>query len=176
MAIWQTVITVASTLVGTISGTVLGSVLKSRADNAGRVHEWQVSVVGIYGDLLEALSNHYAVMWDLEAARLRGDAAEIESTLAASLVTRAAVTRPHVQLAVLAPQLRPQIDQAVQVVYAMDTALDEDRTEELLTARRRTAKAAMADLETSMAAVMVKLGAGLPGGVGTARVGSRQYE
>lgn len=56
MSVWQTVITVVSTLAGTISGVVLGSVLKSRADRAHRVHEWQVTVVGIYGDLLAALT------------------------------------------------------------------------------------------------------------------------
>jgi hypothetical protein len=164
MPFWQTVITVVSTLVGTVTGAVVGSVLKSRADSAGRVHEWQVSVVEIYGNLMAALSNHYAAMWDLEAARIRNDAAAIESTLAATLVTRGAVTRPHTQLVVLAPMLRPQIDRAVQAVYAMDTALADQssRTEERLTASRQAAKAAMAALAAEMTAVMADLGAGLP--------------
>ncbi|CAM4025397.1 hypothetical protein KIPE111705_36980 [Kibdelosporangium persicum] len=165
MPIWQTVITVVSTLVATVTGAVVGSVLKSRADSAGRVHEWQVTVVEIYGDLMTALSNHYAAMWDLEAARIRNNAMQIESTLAATLATRSAVTRPHTQLAVLAPLLRPHVDRAVQAVYAMDTALEDQasRTEERLTASRHAAKAAMKALETEMAAVMAGLGAGLPG-------------
>lgn len=160
---WQTVIPVVAALVGTTSGTVLGAVLKGRADTAGRVHEWQVSVVSIFGDLTAALSSHYAAMWDLEAARIRGNREEIDATLAASLLTRDAITRPRAQFAVLAPQLRPQIDQAVTAVYSMDTALQEtDRTEEQLTTRRLAAKAALEKLETTTATVMGELGAGLP--------------
>jgi RPA family protein len=163
MSLWQSVITIVSALVGTLSGTVLGSVLKSRADTAGRVHEWQVSVVDIFGTLMAALSSHYAAMWDLEAARIRGDQDEIDVTLAASLVTRDAITRPRAQLVVLAPQLLPQINHAVMAVYAMDTAVQETgRITEQLTARRLAAKAAMEKLETATAAVMRRLGAGLP--------------
>ncbi|WP_410640692.1 hypothetical protein [Amycolatopsis sp. lyj-346] len=160
---WQTVITVVAALFGTISGTVLGSVLKTRADTAARVHEWQVSIVGIFGDLMSALSSHYAAMWDLEAARIRDDQDEIDVALAASLVTRDAITRPRTQLVVLAPQLLPEINQAVAAVYAMDTALETARTTEQLTVRRLAAKAALEVLETTTAAVMNGLGAGLPG-------------
>ncbi len=46
---WQTVTTFVAALTGTIIGTVLSSVFKHRADTAGRVHEWQVSIVGIFG-------------------------------------------------------------------------------------------------------------------------------
>ncbi|MET8847988.1 hypothetical protein [Amycolatopsis sp. NPDC004625] len=167
MSLWQSVITIVSTLIGTISGTVLGGVLKSRADTAGRVHEWQVSVVEIYGTLMAALSSHYAAMWDLETARIRDDQDEIDVTLAASLVTRDAITRPRAQLVILAPQLLPRINEAVAAVYAMDTATHEaGRTTEQLTARRLAAKAAMAKLETTTAAVMGGLGAGLPGDSG----------
>jgi hypothetical protein len=163
MSLWQSVITVVAALIGTLGGTVLGAVLKGRADSAGRVHEWQVSIVGIYGDLMAALSSHYAAMWDLEAARIRGDHGEIDAALAASLVTRDAITRPRAQFAVLAPQLRPTIDQAVAAVYAMDTALQETaRTDEQLTSRRLAAKAALEELETTTAAVLGDLGAGLP--------------
>ncbi|WP_279629558.1 hypothetical protein [Amycolatopsis kentuckyensis] len=41
--------TFVAALTGTIIGTVLSSVFKHRADTAGRVHEWQVSIVGIFG-------------------------------------------------------------------------------------------------------------------------------
>jgi uncharacterized membrane protein YedE/YeeE len=164
VAIWQTVITVLATLAGTITGTVLTSALKSRSDRVARVHEWQVEVVKIYGDLMTALSDHYAAMWDLEAARIRGDQAEIEAALAASLPTRSAITRPHVQLVVLASMLRTEIDAAVHTVYAMDTATDDTaRTHDQLTARRHAAKTAMATLSTATAGVLVGLGAGLPG-------------
>jgi hypothetical protein len=163
MSILQTTVTAAAMLVGTISGTVLGSVLKSRADRATRVHEWQVTVVTIFGDLMAAVERHYVAMWDLEAARLRGGQDEIEASLAASLTTREAITRPRVQLVVLAPRLRPHVDQAVQAVYAMDTALDEaGRTEDQLKTRRLAAKGKLARLENAMAAVMAGHGAGLP--------------
>lgn len=167
---WQNVITVATALLGTITGTLLGSMLKSKADTAGRVHAWQVSVVEIYGDLMARLSSHYVAMWDLEAARIRNDQVEIDTTLAASLLTRDAMTRPHAQLVVLAPQLQPHIDRAVHAVYEMDTALDEaGRTTERLTTQRRAAKAAMENLRTAMAAVMGRLGAGLPDSTRSAR-------
>jgi hypothetical protein len=170
MSVWQTAMTVAATLMGTISGTLLGSVLKSRADRAARVHEWQVSVIGFFGDLVAALSSHYVSMWDLESARIRGDRDEIAAALAASLTTRDAITRPRVQLVVLAPRIRPGVDLAVRAVYAMDTALDEDsRTEDQLKARRLAAKAALEDLEVTMASVMTELGAGLPGDARPAR-------
>jgi hypothetical protein len=164
MPLWHTMITVVATLMGTVTGTVVGSVLKSRADSAARVHEWQVAVVKIYGDLMTALSNHYAAMWDLEAARIRNDDTEINSTLAAMLVTRREVTRPHTQLIVLAPRLRAQINRAVQAVYAMDTATDDhtSRTHQRLTASRLAAKAARLALEADMASLMADLGAGLP--------------
>ncbi|MFI5591174.1 hypothetical protein ACIA5G_39410 [Amycolatopsis sp. NPDC051758] len=67
----ETVITV---MAGTITGTVLCHVFKNRADTAGRVHEWQVTIVAIFGDLMAALSAHYAATWDLDTrpAPLRG--------------------------------------------------------------------------------------------------------
>ncbi|MFD9966188.1 hypothetical protein [Amycolatopsis sp. NPDC058986] len=163
MSIWQTVITVISTLTGTVLGSVLGSVLKGRADAAARVHDWQVTVVNVFGDLMNTLERHYVAMWDLEAARIRGNQDEVDAALAASLTTREAITRPRAQLVVLAPALRPHIDQATHAVYTMDTATDDEanRTTERLEARRRTAKAALQNLETTTAALMGNLGAGL---------------
>jgi hypothetical protein len=164
MPLWQTVLTAVFTLVGTVSGTVLGSVLKSRADSTRRVHDWQVAVVEIYGNLMTALSNHRVAMWDLEAARIRNHPVEMGTTLAASLVTRAEVTKPHAQLVVLAPQLKPVVDGAVRAVYAMDTATADpaSRTDERLTASRQAAKTAMNDLVAETASVLTALGAGLP--------------
>lgn len=170
MPVWQTVITVASALIGGTLGTLLGGWLKRRADREVRVHEWQVSVVEIYGDLMERLSAHYAAMWDLEAARIDGDPDTIATTLAASLLTRNAITKPRAQLDVLAPQLRPHVERAVHAVYAMDTALDPaHRTHQRLTAQRHAANAARNDLSTAMATVMADLGAGLPTGTRPAR-------
>ncbi|MGW7537823.1 hypothetical protein [Amycolatopsis sp. NPDC054798] len=161
--VWQTLIPVLGTLAGTVSGIALGGLVKSRHDSVGRVHEWQVAVVEIYGDLMSRLSSHYVAMWDLEAARIRGDEAEIATRLDASLQTRDAITKPHTQLVVLVSQLRPVIDLAVEKAYAMDTALDENaRTEDRLSDRRKAAKAAVESLQTAMIAEMRSHGAGLP--------------
>ncbi|MEU3625672.1 hypothetical protein BS329_38855 [Amycolatopsis coloradensis] len=164
MPVWQAVMTVAATLAGTVSGTVLGSVLKGKADKAARVHEWQVEVVKIFGDLMHALEAHYVAMWDLEAARVRGGQDEIDAALAASLTTRNAITRPRSQFAVLVPRLGSEVARAVGAVFAMDTAVDESgRSAERLAARRLEARAALDDLVTVMTALMARLGAGLPG-------------
>lgn len=163
MQIWQTVITVVATLAGAFGGTIVGGVIKNRSDRAARVHEWQVTMVEIYRELMTALSDHRAKMWDVEAARLHGDEAEIAATSKAMEATRAAVTGPHEALVILAPpQLCEQIDAAVQATYAIDTWGNPERTQELLDRRLREAKSAHKQLARATAAVMRELGAGLP--------------
>ncbi|ACU35243.1 hypothetical protein [Actinosynnema mirum] len=160
MNIWPTLITVFSGLVGAFGGAVLAGALKTRADRATRLHEWLVTVVDVYGELIRVLSDHHAAMWDLEAARLRDDRDEIATTLTASLITRSAMSKPHAQLLVLCPQVADHIDRAVQAVYDMDTAMNPGRTPELLTERRAAAKTARRELSTAMAALLRQAGAG----------------
>ncbi|GAA2665209.1 MULTISPECIES: hypothetical protein [Actinosynnema] len=174
MSTLSTLITTTAPLVGVFGGALLTSTLKTRSDQAGRVHDWQVTVVEVYGDLMRVLGDHYMTMWDLEAARLRGDAQEIATTLAATLVTRSAVTKPHAQMLALCPQLAEQIEGAVQGTYRMDTAMYPGRSAEELTRRRLAAKAARETLSEAMVDLMRRIGAGLPDPKPRKRIGRRQ--
>ncbi len=166
MSVMQTVITVVAAL----AGTVLGTLLKRRADKDGRDHEWHVKILEYSARLAYCFSRHRAAMWDLEAARLKGDQDEMDAALAASLVTRDAITEPEFQLTILVPQLETQISWTAQTIYAIDTATDPaGRTQERLDERLAAAKDAIGDLVTAMTALMRKLGAGLPDNTGPAR-------
>ncbi|WP_367128344.1 hypothetical protein [Saccharothrix sp. HUAS TT1] len=161
-SVWTTVVAV----LGALGGALLTTVLKNRSDRQQRRDErrWanQDTAVSALGDVLEALSNHYAAMWGLEAARLRGDRDEIATTLAASLVTRAAMTRPHLLAKLRVPSLADAIDLAVRAIYEMDSATDDTRTEHMLTERRRRAKLAMDALTADATKTLQQAGVGIP--------------
>lgn len=156
-AIWTSVIAV----LGTLAGGYLNARLRDRSDRQAHLFANQGSAVDSLGDLLEALSNHYAAMWTLESARLAGDEGRITTAYAEHLATRAAVTRPHHVAKLRIPTLADTIDSAVQAVYAMDTATQKTRSGEVLTARRLAAKAAQVELAERAAELLGRLGVGV---------------
>lgn len=163
--VW-TVITAMVAGGAALGGSLGGIALKNRAESNARRDQRlfanQDSAVEAIATLLEVLGAHYAAMWDLEAARVRGEQAEIESTLAASLITRGAVTRPHTVAKSYIPALATRIDETVKAVYAMDSATDASRTAETVEARRAAAREAQRRLERETLTYFGQVGVGLP--------------
>ncbi|WP_440900378.1 hypothetical protein [Actinosynnema sp.] len=94
-------------------------------------------------------------MWDLEALRARGASQDaLDTALAATLVTRSAVSEPHAALALLCPALADAVDHAVQTTYDMDSAMDPARAKIDPADRAKAAKVAEVALRTRAAEVV----------------------
>ncbi|WP_261994310.1 protein kilB [Streptomyces sp. t39] len=94
--------------------------------------------------LVSAIAAHRAAMWHRESLRLDGD--DWTDARAASQATRAAISAPAVQVAVLLPALRPAADAAAEAVYALRgaatlTALADARAASLTADERLVAEA-----------------------------------
>ncbi|ACU35598.1 hypothetical protein [Actinosynnema mirum] len=154
---WQTILTILGTLAGASLG-IFGIVLKARADRRATAETVAVEAIA---DLVSALGDHRTAMWDLEAARSRKNEDEITTTLAASLVTRSAMSRPHVIAKLRVPALAAQIDAAVRATYDMDSAVDPARAAIDPVVRKDAAKAAELELIEAAGERFVATGIGL---------------
>ncbi|GAA1397061.1 hypothetical protein GCM10009639_33940 [Kitasatospora putterlickiae] len=144
---WQSIVAIVGTLAGAITTGLVqqrGARAAREADRADAARAQRAQAVTA---LLAALADHRLAMVLREEARLDQGTGSPAYTAARdrSHRTRSAVTAPHTNLAILAPDLAPAAQTAVNATYAIRGARDAD----VLETRRAAAAQATDDLITA---------------------------
>ncbi|WP_380278636.1 protein kilB [Kitasatospora purpeofusca] len=141
---WQSIVAI----VGTLAGAVTTGLVQQRGARAerevGRADAARAQRAQAVTALLTALADHRLAMVLREEALLGWgvDSPVYAAARERSHRTRSAVTTPHTTLAILAPDLAPAAQAAVNATYAIRGAHDAD----VLETRRATAVRATDDL------------------------------
>lgn len=105
--------------------------------------QWSLAI-DLIAQVCAVLADHRTAMWELESRRYRHESAQrIQEALDATLVTRAAVSAPHLKLRLLLPALRGQLEEAVAATYRMDSAMRPEVAQVPPLDRKDAAKAAL---------------------------------